>query len=214
MKENRKTNCENLSEIGQSVQELWIFKVHDHCAHGHPCGRRNWRNLWRHGCTTLHSFCTPNCTFSYFSRKVTKMFVFRFSIACLCQYCMYFVRNHDAPLFWILHKSIFRQFYTQNEWRVVRHDVTVSVNFADRTDAHERSDHELWKFITLERIGRFCSNFHSLFFWFFFIHWRKENPRGWFPFKWDIVHNTSFLFFNQGYQLESVRKLFKRIFWN
>ena len=63
------------------------------------------------------------------------------------------------------------------------HDVTDSFNSADRTDAHERSDHELWKFITLERIGRFCSNFHSLFFWFFFIHWWKENPRGWFPFK-------------------------------
>ena len=44
-------------------------------------------------------------------------------------------KKHDAPLFKILHKSIFGQFYTHNEWRVVRH-------FADRTDAHERGDHE------------------------------------------------------------------------
>ena len=31
-----------------------------------------------------------------------------------------------------------RQFGVQNEWRVVQHDVTDSVNFANRTDAHER----------------------------------------------------------------------------
>ena len=63
------------------------------------------------------------------------------------------------------------------------HDVTDSVNFADRTDAREHSDHELWKFITLERIGWFCSSFQSWFFWFFFINWRKENPSGLFPFN-------------------------------
>ena len=45
------------------------------------------------------------------------------------------------------------------------------------------SDHKLWKFITLERIGRLWSNFHSLIFWFFFMHCQKENPRGGFPFK-------------------------------
>ena len=45
------------------------------------------------------------------------------------------------------------------------------------------SDHELWKLTILERIGRFRSNFHSFFFWFFLIRWRKENPSNGFLYN-------------------------------
>ena len=51
------------------------------------------------------------------------------------------------------------QFGVHNEWRVVRHDVIDSVNFADRADAA----------ITLGRIGRFCSKF-SQFVFLIFLH--------------------------------------------
>ena len=82
-------------------------------AHEHPRSRRNWQNLWRHDNSP---FILYKLRFFWIFRKCHENVVFRFSIAYQYQYClyMYFVRNYDAPLFYILHKSIFRQFY--KEW--------------------------------------------------------------------------------------------------
>ena len=126
----RRHYSKNLSKIGWSVFELWIFEVLVNPYYGHLQVGKLRQNLWCHCGILSIGYVQRVSLFSNFHQKIFPP-VYFFSMTWLHLFCITSERISTIALLIVYKKNNFVKLSVHNQWRVEHNDITDSGGVAN-----------------------------------------------------------------------------------